>query len=37
MHRMSNLDKFKDSYQVFEKNLGLCLMKKKVQGFMKNV
>jgi len=29
MHRMSNLDKFKDSYQVFEKNLGLCLMRQK--------
>jgi len=29
MHRMSNLNKYKDSYQVFEKNLGLCLMKKK--------
>jgi hypothetical protein len=26
---MSNLDKFEDSYQVFEKNLGLCLMRKK--------
>ncbi len=26
MHRMSNLNKFKDSYQVFEKTLGLCLM-----------
>jgi hypothetical protein len=29
MHRMSNLNKFKDSYQVFEKNLGLCCMRKK--------
>ncbi len=26
MHRMSNLNKFKDSYQVLEKNLGLFLM-----------
>jgi hypothetical protein len=29
MHRMSNLNKFKDSYQVFEKNLGLCFIRKK--------
>jgi hypothetical protein len=29
MHRMSNLNKFKDSYQVLEKNLGLCFMRKK--------
>jgi hypothetical protein len=29
MHRMSNLNKFKDYYQVFEKHLGLCLMRKK--------
>jgi hypothetical protein len=28
MHRMSNLNKFKNSYQVLENNLGLCLMKK---------
>jgi hypothetical protein len=29
MHRMLNLNKFKDSYQVFEKNLGLYIMEKK--------
>jgi hypothetical protein len=29
MHRMSNLNKFMDSYQVFEKNLGFCHMRKK--------
>jgi hypothetical protein len=29
MHRMSNLNKFKNSYQVLEKNLGLCFMRKK--------
>jgi hypothetical protein len=29
MHRMSNLNKFKDSYQALEKNLGLCFVKKK--------
>jgi hypothetical protein len=29
MHIMSNLNKFKDSYQVYEKNSGLSLMKKK--------
>jgi hypothetical protein len=29
MHRMSNLNKFKDSYQILEKNPGLCFMKKK--------
>jgi hypothetical protein len=29
MHRMSNLNKFKNSYQVFKKNLGLCFMRKK--------
>ncbi len=29
MHRTSNLNKFQDSYQVLEKNLGLCLMEKK--------
>ncbi len=29
MHKMSNLNKFEDSYQVFEKTLGLCLMNKK--------
>jgi len=28
MHKMSKLNKFKDSYQVLEKNLGFCLMKK---------
>ncbi len=28
MHNMSNLNKLKDSYQVFEKNLGLCYMRK---------
>jgi hypothetical protein len=38
MHRMSNLNKFKDSYQVLEKNLELCFMRnKKVQGLIKNV
>jgi hypothetical protein len=29
MHTMSNLNKFKDSYQVFEKTLGLCFKKNK--------
>jgi len=29
MHRMSNLNKFKYSYEVFEKKLGLCFMRKK--------
>jgi hypothetical protein len=29
MHRMSNLNKFKDSYQVVEKNPRLCFMKEK--------
>jgi hypothetical protein len=29
MHRMSNLNKFKDSYQVLERNPRLCRMKKK--------
>ncbi len=29
MHIMSNLNKFKDSYQVLEKNLGFCFMRKK--------
>ncbi len=29
MHRMSNLNKFKDSYQVLEKNPRLCFMRKK--------
>jgi hypothetical protein len=29
MHRISILNKFKDSYQVLEKNLGLCFMEKK--------
>ncbi len=28
MHRMSNLNKYKDSYQVFENNPGFCLMRK---------
>jgi len=28
MHRTSNLNKFKDSYQVFEKNPRFCFMKK---------
>ncbi len=27
MHRMSNLNKFKDSYQVLEKNQRLCFMR----------
>jgi hypothetical protein len=27
-HKMSNLNKFKDSYKVFEKNSILCFMKK---------
>jgi hypothetical protein len=26
MHSMSNLNKFQNSYQVLEKNLGLCLL-----------
>jgi hypothetical protein len=34
---MSNLNKFKNSYQVFEKNPGLCFMKKNIQGFINNV
>ncbi len=29
MHRMSNVNKFNDSYQVLEKHLGLCFMRKK--------
>jgi len=29
MHKFSNLNKFKDSYQVFEKNSRLCRMRKK--------
>jgi hypothetical protein len=29
MHRMSRLNKFKDSSQVLEKNPRLCLMRKK--------
>jgi hypothetical protein len=29
MHNISNLNKFQDSYQVLEKNLGLCFEKKK--------
>jgi hypothetical protein len=38
MHGMSNLNKFKESYQVLENNLALCLMrKKKLQGFIRNV
>ncbi len=38
MHRMSNLNKFKDSYQILEKNPRLRFMtKKKVQGFIRNV
>jgi len=37
MHRMSNLNKFKDSYQVLEKNLILCFMKKIIQGIIKIV
>jgi len=38
MHRMSNLNKFKDSYQVLEKNPRFCHMsKKKVQGPIRNV
>jgi len=32
MHRMSNLNKFKDSYQVLEKYIRLCLMRKKGLG-----
>jgi hypothetical protein len=28
MHRMSILNKFKDSYQVLEKNQRLCIMRK---------
>ncbi len=37
MHRMSNLNKFKDSYQVLEKNPRLCFMRKKVQGLIRDV
>jgi hypothetical protein len=29
MHNMSNMNKFLDSYQVLEKNPGLCLLRKK--------
>jgi hypothetical protein len=29
MHRMLNLNKFKYSYEVLEKHLGLCLMREK--------
>ncbi len=36
MHKMLNLNKFKNSYN-FEKHSGLCLMKKKIQGFIRNV
>jgi hypothetical protein len=28
MHKMSRLNKFKDSYQVLKRNHGLCLMRK---------
>jgi hypothetical protein len=37
MHRMSNLNKFKDSYHVFENNPRLCLMKKKSRTHLRNV
>jgi hypothetical protein len=29
MHKMSNLNMFKDFYRIFEKNPRLCLMRKK--------
>ncbi len=32
---MSNLNKFKDSYEVLEKNLKLCLMRKKSKNHKK--
>jgi hypothetical protein len=35
MHKMLNLNKFKDSYQVFKKIY--FMRKKKVQKFIKNV
>jgi hypothetical protein len=35
MHRMSNLNKFKIFYQVLEKNLGLCSLKKKIKKCFK--
>jgi len=35
MHIMSNLNKFKDSYQVLEKNPGLCFMRKKSSRILK--
>jgi hypothetical protein len=31
MHKILNLNKFKDSYQVLEKNSGLVLWKKKIK------
>ncbi len=34
---MLNLNMFKDSIQVLEKNPQLCFMRKKVQGFIRNV
>jgi hypothetical protein len=34
MHSMSNLNKFKDSYQVLENNLGLCYLKKQKFWFI---
>jgi len=37
MHIISNLNKFKDSYQVLEKNPRLNLMRKKIQKLIKNV
>jgi hypothetical protein len=37
MYRMSNLNKLKDFYQIFEKNSRLCFMRKKVQGLIRNV
>jgi len=42
MHRMLNLNKFKDSCQVFEKNPRLCFMRKKnsrihKKYFLKNI
>jgi hypothetical protein len=29
MHRLSNLNKFQDCYQVLERNPGLCFLRKK--------
>ncbi len=37
MHKMSNLNKFKDSYQVWKKSKILSHEKKKVQALINNV